>query len=155
VIAERREVYDENPNYRMIPGDARDPSWLAEIPETGRAIVVMEGISMYLKNDEVRALLAALRQRFARLEVLMDCYTPLAARLSKRGNPVSTVGVQEVFGVEAPQDLCVAGVFFAYEHDMTPPEYSAQLTGAEGAIFRKVYAGSFSKKLYRLFSYKS
>jgi len=155
VIAARREVYEQTPHYRMIPGDARKASWLAEIPETERAIVVMEGISMYLKNEEVRALLTALRQRFAHLDVLMDCYTPLAARLSKRGNPVKSVGVQEVWGVQRPEDLCVAGVEFACEHDMTPPALCAQLQGAEGAIFRRLYAGSFSKKLYRLFEYKS
>ena len=151
VIAARRAVYRETEHYHMIAGDAREPDWLSQIPQKRQAVVVMEGISMYLMPDEVRALLAALAARFRHLAVLMDCYTPLAAKLSRRGNPVNSVGVQEVFGVAHPDDLCPAGVRFVCEHDMTPPEYCAQLTGAEGAIFRRLYAGGFSKKLYRLF----
>lgn len=155
VIAARRKVFRETEHYHMIPGDARKSDWLSQLPEKKHAVVVMEGISMYLTNAEVRALLAALSARFACLSVLVDCYTPLAARLSRRGNPVSTVGVQTVYGVEKPEDLCPGGVRFAGEHDMTPPQFTEKLTGAEGAIFRSLYAGRFSKKLYRLFEYKS
>ena len=54
VIEERKRYYAETDNYKMIAGDARDCGWLTAIPEKKSAIVVMEGVSMYLTTDEMR-----------------------------------------------------------------------------------------------------
>jgi hypothetical protein len=43
---------------------------------------------------------------------------------------------------------------YVKEHEMTPQKYIDELTGIEKYIFGKLYAGSFSKKLYRLFEYR-
>lgn len=43
---------------------------------------------------------------------------------------------------------------YVNEHEMTPQKYIDELTGIEKYIFGKLYAGSFSKKLYRLFEYR-
>jgi hypothetical protein len=43
---------------------------------------------------------------------------------------------------------------YVKEHAMTPQKYIDELTGIEKYIFGKLYAGSFSKKLYRLFEYR-
>ena len=48
VIAERQRYYTESDSYRMLAGDVRDGNCLREIPETKAAVVVMEGVSMYL-----------------------------------------------------------------------------------------------------------
>lgn len=37
---------------------------------------------------------------------------------------------------------------------MTPQKYIDELSGVDKYIFGKLYAGSFSEKLYRLFEYK-
>ena len=37
---------------------------------------------------------------------------------------------------------------------MTPQKYIDELRGGEKFVFRKLYAGGFSKKLYRLFEYR-
>ena len=37
---------------------------------------------------------------------------------------------------------------------MTPQKYIDQLSGMEKKIFQKLYAGGFSKKLYRLYEYQ-
>ena len=39
------------------------------------------------------------------------------------------------------------------EHAMTPQHFIDELSGAEKYIFKKLYAGNFSKKLYRLYEY--
>lgn len=46
------------------------------------------------------------------------------------------------------------GLSFVGEHDMTPNRYISQLRGVERLIFKKLYAGNFSKKLYRLFEFR-
>lgn len=153
VIDERKRYYAGSDNYRMIPGDARDSGWLENISGSS-AVVIMEGVSMYLTPEELQRLTAALCGRFERVALLMDCYTVLAARMSKRRNPVSEVGVTEVYGMDDPGLIAGEGLTLLKEHAMTPQEYIDRLTGMERFIFQKLYAGSFSRKLYRLFEYK-
>ena len=57
VIAERKLYYTESGHYRMVAGDARDEGFLDPIPRGGRAIIVMEGVSMYLQREELKNLL--------------------------------------------------------------------------------------------------
>ena len=154
VIEERKRYYTELDNYKMIAGDVRNCEWLADIQETGTAIVVMEGVSMYLTTDEMRCLLDSLCAHFERLVLLVDAYTSFAARMSKRRNPINDVGITEVYGIDDPRDYQGAELTLVKEHEMTPARYVDELKGAERFIFSKLYAGGLSKKLYRLFEYK-
>lgn len=154
VVEERKRYYSESSEYQMLAADVRDRDWLSRIPETGCAIVVMEGISMYLTAGELRGLTESLSSHFDRLVCLMDCYTVMAAKLSRHKNPINDVGVTEVYGMDDPMLLHSGDFSLVKEHPMTPVRYIDRLHGAEKVIFRKLYAGSFSKKLYRLFEYR-
>ena len=154
VIAERRRFFEETERCHMIAADVRAGEWLRAVSCRDTAIVVMEGVSMYLTNTQLQGLLTALDGHFTRVFLLMDCYTGLAARLSRIKNPVKTVGVDRVWGLDDPSSVQSGGLRFLRERDMTPPELSDALRGWEKRIFRKLYAGSMSRKLYRLFEYR-
>ena len=154
VIEERKRYYAETDDYKMIAGDARDCAWLRAIPEKKSAIVVMEGVSMYLTVDEMRNLADSLCAHFESLMLLVDAYTSFAAKMSKRRNPINDVGVTEVYGIDNPQAYQSEKLAFVKEHTMIPQKYIDELKGFERLIFAKLYAGGFSKKLYRLFEYK-
>ena len=74
--------------------------------------------------------------------------------MSKRRNPINDVGVTEVYGIDNPQSYQCEELVFVKEHIMTPQKYINELRGFERFVFAKLYAGGFSKKLYRLFEYK-
>ena len=156
VIQERKKYYEESDTYHMIEGDAREKHFLTEISKAGRAIVVLEGISMYLSNEEVRALLQNINHQFGKVSILMDCYTTLAAKASQYKNPINDVGVTKVYGIDDPESV-VNGteISFVMEHNMTPQNLIDELNGLEKYIFKKVYAGKASRKLYRLYEYRS
>ena len=154
VIEERKRYYAESDNYKMIAGDARDCGWLPAVKEKEAAIVVMEGVSMYLTVDEMQNLADSLCAHFENLTLLVDAYTSFAAKMSKRRNPINDVGVIEVYGIDNPQEYQSEELVFVKEHTMIPQKYIDELKGFERFIFAKLYAGGFSKKLYRLFEYK-
>lgn len=154
VIEERKRYFSESERYRMLPGDAREKNWLDAIPEAGTAIVVMEGISMYLPSEERKTVLENLGERFGKAALLVDCYSSLAARMSRYKNPINDVGVTQVYGMDDPAALERGGFAFLREREITPQSYIHQLEGPEKGIFSKLYAGSFAKKLYRLFEYR-
>jgi len=154
VIEERRRYYAESDDYRMLAADVREGDWLRELSEGDCAIVLMEGVSMYMSQEELKALIAALGARFDKLCLLADFYTNLAAKMSKYKNPINAVGVTEVYGMDEPRTLCREGFEFLREHSMTPPELIDELSAGEKRIFSRLYAGSFAKKLYRLYEYE-
>ena len=154
VIAERRRYYEEGFRYQMLAGDARDPdAWLSQIPQSKAAIVVMEGVSMYMTEDELRAVLGAIDRHFDKVALLMDCYTTFAAKMSKYKNPIHDVGVTVVYGIDDPILLQSDALRFVAEREMTPKPYIDQLRGMEKRIFAGLYAGKLSKKLYRLYEF--
>lgn len=152
VIDQRKKHYQETAVYKMYAADAREPEWLELIPGDA-AVVILEGISMYLKPEELANLFAAFANRFSTVKILMDSYTEFAAKASKFKNPIHDVGVTEVYGFDDPETLEKTGVQFVSEWDMTPEEMIGQLQGMEKLIFRKLYAGKMSRKLYRMYEF--
>jgi O-methyltransferase involved in polyketide biosynthesis len=76
VIALRRRLYDERPGYTMIGSSVTDPGWLDQIPADRPALIVAEGLLMYLTEKEVRDLLQRLTDRFDTGELLADLLSP-------------------------------------------------------------------------------
>lgn len=154
VIAERKRYYAESDFYHMVGADVRSADWLAAIPKGSSAIVVMEGVSMYLAPEELRELFCNLCAHFGSVILLMDCYTAFAAKASKYKNPINEVGVTQVYGMDDPRALEDTGLRFTKEAEITPASLIDELKGTEKKMFQKVFAGSFSKKMYRLYEYR-
>ena len=154
VIAERKRFFREDDRYQMRSGDLRERAWLDQIPG-GHAIVVMEGVSMYLEREALERLLRNLGRHFGKVELLMDCYTCFAARASRYANPVREVGVGQVYGIDDPDALGKgAGLPFLREHEMTPGNMIHALPRREQGRFRLVYGGAISRRLYRLYEFR-
>ncbi len=153
VIEERKRFFNEADNYKMLSGNATRCDWIQEI-QSDSIIVIMEGVSMYIPEDELCTLFARLSESFESVALLTDCYSVFAAKMSKYRNPINDVGVSTVYGIDEPQRLSVGSISFCTEHEMTPKNYINELSGIEKSIFEKLYAGKFSSKLYKLFEYK-
>ncbi len=154
VIEERKRYYAEDSDYHMLAGDVRASDWLKHIPKTKEVIVVMEGVSMYLTFEELKLFMTNLDAYFERISLLMDCYTVFAAKMTKYRNPINDVGVTQVYGIGDPLSLQCGSLHFFKEHSMTPTHLIDALRGGDKIIFKKLYAGHLSKKLYRLYEFK-
>lgn len=155
VIDERKKYFTESEHYRMLASSVTDPDFLKLIPSVETALVVMEGISMYLPPDALEQLLSNLTAHFGQVYLLMDCYTEFAAKVSRFKNPVKDVGVTQVYGMDTPSYLAESsGLIYSGAAEMTPEALIAQLPKHQQTIFRKLYGGSVSKKLYRLYEFQ-
>ena len=156
VIAIRRNYYEESENYRMISLDAANSAQVAALPDNQTVIVVLEGLSMYLTNEQLRGFLRTLQEKYSHLHILMDIYTEFGAKASKVKNPVKDVGVTNLYGLDdvegLVQDLKIS---FKKEHSFTPEHLVNELTSFERTFFKKMFTGSFYGKLYRLLEYSS
>lgn len=156
VISTRKLYFEETENYRMIAADIREQSWLKELPAGSDAIVVMEGISMYLKLPELQDLLLRITEQFGKTAILMDTYTVFAAKATKYKNPINEVGVTQVYGFDDPAVLTEhTGLRFAAEHSLTLESMILRLPKGEQRFFRMMFAGKMAKKVYRLYEYEA
>ena len=75
---------------------------------------------------------------------------------SKVGWEIVKVFANKVSGAKKTEERPEILEMLSYvkEHNMTPDEMINDLTGLEKAIYKKVFAGSFSKKMYRMYEYK-
>ena len=153
VMAERKRYFSETTHYRMIGSDLRE-DFLRDIPEED-AVVVMEGVSMYLNPRERQELLQKLQGHFREIRLLTDSYTVFAAKATKYKNPINQVGVTQVYGFDDPRKLEWENLAFYAEHDMNPAHLVAQLPKKDQNIFRLVYGGKLAKKIYRLYEYRT
>ena len=139
----------------MLESDARENEWIQALPRYKKAIVVMEGVSMYFEPEELKQLLKNLQSQFEEIAILMDCYTVFAAKATKYKNPINEVGVTTVYGIDDAKELEVGtGIMFIKEHELTPDYLISELKGMEKTIFKRIFAGSFAKKIYRLYEYQ-
>ena len=156
VVEMRRLFYEETDAYALLPLDATNPGGLAGLPSSDKAVVALEGLSMYLDRDELFQLLSAIRSRYESIHVLMDAYTELGAKLSRIKNPVKSVGVETVFGFDDIEAIAVkAGYRGIREKQMTPSRLIDELSLPERLVFSALYAGSFAKGIYRLYEFEA
>ena len=153
VIEERKKYYIEDDCYHMGEADVRQQNWLDAVPKAKHAIIVMEGVCMYFEPQELKRVLEQISAHFETVNLLMDCYTTMAAKASKYKNPINDVGVTQVYGLDEPRALECNRLTFVKEHDMTPDVYINELEGMEKAIFKKLYSGGIAKKMYRMYEY--
>lgn len=156
VIDERKRFFAETDCYSMLASDIQDCSFFEALPKLEHAIVILEGVSMYLTNQKLQQVLSKLTEHFTHVSVLVDCYTPFAVKMSKIKNPIKDVGVSKVYGVASSSVLEIGtGLTFVKELSMTPQRLVDELKGVERKVFKFLYAGKTAKKLYKLYEYKS
>ena len=154
VIKERKRYFFENANYHMLSADVRNPDWLRDISENRNAIIVMEGVSMYISTEDLKMIIRSISDHFSNIHILMDCYSVFAAKMSAVKNPINDVGGAVVYGMDDPTELEDNTVIsFVKEHEITPHSLIDELHGIEKVIFKKLYAGKISRKTYRLYEF--
>ena len=152
VIELRKKYYTENKNYKMLAFDAAKPGELSGFPEAKCAIVVMEGLAMYLKNAEIKAFFKAVSTRYEHVRLLMDAYTVFGAGTSRLRKAIKATGVTKVHGFDSIDALVKkTGLKCTGELSLTPRKLVGELPGTDRALFKLLYTGALQRKRYKLY----
>lgn len=74
----RKRFMDESGRISMIACSAMDQSWADEIEATNEAVlVIVEGLTMYLSQADVKQILSIIDQTFSNVTVYMEIMSPL------------------------------------------------------------------------------
>jgi len=105
VIKLREQIYRMRAQYHLLATSATDLSWLDQIPADRPVLLLAEGISMYLTEDEGVSLLRRVVDRFPSGELQIDFYNRLAIKSQKAHTLVRRTGSTLHWAVDSPQDI--------------------------------------------------
>ncbi len=152
VISLRKCYFEETETYHMRSVDVSDIKNIEVLPDSDSAIVILEGISMYLSNGQINRFFLALQEKYQRLHILMDVYTEFGVRASKYKNPVNDVGITKLFGIDDFQPILQnTGIKLKEEHSLTPNRLVNELSGFDKSVFKILFTGAMYRKIYRLY----
>jgi O-methyltransferase involved in polyketide biosynthesis len=105
VIAVRRRLYPDRESYRMIGTSVTDVRWLEQIPADRPALVVAEGLLMYLSEDGIENLFGGIVDRFPSGQLMFDATSRLGVRLQRFNHPVQAAGATFTWALDDPRRL--------------------------------------------------
>jgi len=105
VIALREKLYPSRDHYHLVAASITDPAWLVEIPADRPLLLLVEGVTMYLTEEDGMALLRRVVEHFPSGELHFDVFNWLGIRSQKDNAVVRQSGSTLHWAVDDPDDI--------------------------------------------------
>ena len=105
IIELRRRLFPERAGYQMIGSSVTETGWLEQVPADRPALIVAEGLMYYLKEEEVRALVKRIVDRFPSGQIMFDAISRLYLKMQKTNVGISATGARMWWGINDPHEL--------------------------------------------------
>lgn len=106
VISLRQEFFPKKEHYHLVPSSVTERAWIEPLPSAqGNALVLAEGLFMYLKESEIKALLTNLRNQLGPYHLIFDAYSTLTAKNVKNHPSLKRTGAVIHWGIDQPTDM--------------------------------------------------
>ncbi|MDI2028921.1 class I SAM-dependent methyltransferase [Saccharopolyspora sp. TS4A08] len=106
VVELRDRLYPQlRDNHRTLAASVTETGWLDEVPPGRPTLVIAEGLTPYLSEQDGIALLRRLVERFGSGAMLFDVVAPWTVRAAKHSGFLRSTGARFHWGVGDPHDL--------------------------------------------------
>lgn len=155
VINLRKQFYTESEKYKMIGKSVTDLSWLDKIDVTNqRVLIVAEGLTMYLSEQELQQLLKGINTKFGNATIVFDAYSRQAIKSSKLKNPVNQMNANIKWGMNCPDDFNKLNYNLKFVKEYPIKRKENNLKGMTKFIFENLYCGKISELLYKIYEFE-
>lgn len=104
-IEVRRRFLTENGRISMIAKSAMDENWAEKVDEPeGRTLVILEGLVMYLSEEDVKKILSIVSRRFKQAEVIMETMNPWVVKNVKEKS-IEATKAKFTWGIRSGKEL--------------------------------------------------
>ncbi len=105
VIELRHHFFTESERYQMIAASVTGLAWMDTIAAGRPALVVAEGLLMYLDEADVRQLVRRLHETFPGCRLIADVFNRLTARSVNNHPSLKQTGATIGWGLDDPHEL--------------------------------------------------
>lgn len=104
-IAVRHRFLQEDGRVSMIAKSAMDPSWAKQVDATGENVaVIIEGLTMYLTENDVAQMLHIISSHFSRVKVILEFMNPWIVRHIKEKS-IEASQAKFIWGIKSGREL--------------------------------------------------
>lgn len=153
VISIRKNFYSEDSSHKMIGSSVIDFKWLEQIEDNDNIMVVAEGLTMYLREEEIKILISRMSERYGDVHLLFDAYTKKGVRSSKIKNPVNQMNAEVKYGIDSPQEFLSLNEKLEYVATHLIKKDDNNLHGLTKFIFNNLYCGKISQSIYKIYEF--
>ena len=108
VTALCKQFFPSRDNYHLVSASVTDPAWLADIPADRPALMIGEGLTMYLHEGDGIALLRRIVERFPSGELQFDAFSRLGIKSQWMNAVVRRAGATLYWGIDGPDVILQA-----------------------------------------------
>lgn len=153
VIDIRKKFYETNSKHKMIESSVTDYKWLNHISSSDNIIVVAEGLTMYLSEEEIKELVSQINNKLGDVHLLFDAYSKKGVRCSKIKNPVNQMNAEVKYGIDNPNEFLSLNKNLEYVATHPIKKDDNNLHGLTKFIFNNLYCGKISQSIYKIYEF--
>ncbi|WP_312092085.1 class I SAM-dependent methyltransferase [Aminipila sp.] len=105
VISARKQFFPAQERVHLIADSALDPNWPKEVEKRNKTIILIEGMLMYLEEQEVKQLFQIIKENFKDTIVLAELMHPAAAKGSKHHDTVKHTNATFKWGIKSGKEM--------------------------------------------------
>ena len=153
VIKIRKEFYDEDNKHQMIGSSVTDYKWIEQIANSNNILIVAEGLTMYLLEDEIKELIEQIENKFGDVNLIFDAYSKKGVKASRIKNPVNQMNAKVKYGIDTPEDFLKLNDDLEYINTYKIRKEDNNLHGLTKFIFNNLYCGRISQSIYKIYEF--
>jgi O-methyltransferase involved in polyketide biosynthesis len=104
----RLQLYPTRDHYHVIAASVTDPSWFAEVPRDRPTLMIGEGLTMYLTEEDGVVLLRRIVDHAPSGELQFDAFNRLGIKSQWSNTVVRRSGATLHWGIDGPDDILEA-----------------------------------------------
>ena len=117
-------------------------------------LIVAEGLTMYLSEQELQQLIKGLNSKFSNATIVFDAYSKQAVKGSKIKNPVNQMNANIKWGMNNPDDFNKFNHNLKFIKEYLIRHKENNLKGMTKFIFDNLYCGKISESLYKIYVFE-
>lgn len=98
-IAVRRQLMKEAENHKTIVASALDTDWMDVLKTKSSVLFIVEGLLMYLTEEQIKAMLSSIADRFPQADLLLEVIGVGQSKNTHLNDAISRTGAQFQFGI--------------------------------------------------------
>ena len=153
VIDIRKKFYEIDTKHKMIGSSVKDYRWLNQIKSNDNIMIVAEGLTMYLSEEEIKELISQINIKLGDVHLLFDAYSKKGVRSSKIKNPVNQMNAKVKYGIDNPEQFLSLNENLEYVATHLIKKDDNNLHGLTKFIFNNLYCGKISQSIYKIYEF--
>ena len=138
----------------MISSSILDFKWLDSVEDSANTLVIMEGVSMYLDEEEIKELILKLSTKFKNTHLIFDAYSKKGVKLSKYKNPINKYNAKVKYGLDNKEEFLGLNNRLKHIDTHLIKKEDINLPVITKLIFNNLYCGKTSESLYKIYEFK-